>query len=576
VPALFAPLVLLLVASGCEAPEREYEAETGDQSPMVARQQTDVEMESEERAFGPVALNVETPEQARVGQQMSYTVTVTNNSDQPVDQVVVSMIQEGRQQQAQKQGRQQQQGRQAQQQQADQQQQARQQGQQQEDPQQAEQQQAQRQQQQEQAEQQQARQQQGQQQARQQQQGRQAQPQAKQQQMKSWNIGRLAPDESRQFSVPFVPQQSGELQACFTVDYRPAVCTSVEVGQPELTLARDFIDADDQTVEQAYACEEIRLRYVLRNTGDIATEEVTIYEELPQGLMTEDGENVIEIEAGSIEPGDEVTETVALQAEQGLQFTGVAIARTEAMQAHSQESQFRILKPQVELQFDGPQRSYVGETVNYRLTVRNTSDVPALETRVNLDLPVDLEDVSLGTQQAEMEDGALMIGRLEGGESRNIELRFRVREKGEINAQATLQAYCVDEQAKQVASMVQGVPALRLEMIDLTDPVNVGDTTTYRIEVKNQGSAEDTNIQLTAELPQGMQYVEADGETEVTAEGQMLRFEPIESLEPGDTVAWEVQVRAEQSGNVRMRLNLESEFLTTAVVESESTTLLGG
>ena len=52
------------------------------------------------------------------------------------------------------------------------------------------------------------------------------------------------------------------------------------------------------------------------------------------------------------------------------------------------------------------------------------------------------------------------------------------------------------------------IPALRLEAIDRQDPVQVGGTTTYTITVRNQGSGEAKDIQLSAVLPEELSFIQ--------------------------------------------------------------------
>ena len=51
---------------------------------------------------------------------------------------------------------------------------------------------------------------------------------------------------------------------------------------------------------------------------------------------------------------------------------------------------------------------------------------------------------------------------------------------------------------------IRGAPALRLELLDTRDPIEIGDQTTYEIRVTNQGSLDANGIDIVATLPKEM------------------------------------------------------------------------
>ena len=72
---------------------------------------------------------------------------------------------------------------------------------------------------------------------------------------------------------------------------------------------------------------------------------------------------------------------------------------------------------------------------------------------------------------------------------------------------------CTDAVTADCSVDFEGIPAILLEVTDNPDPVEVGTTTTYTIQVTNQGSATDNNIRVVATLPASQSYVSAGGPT---------------------------------------------------------------
>ena len=65
----------------------------------------------------------------------------------------------------------------------------------------------------------------------------------------------------------------------------------------------------------------------------------------------------------------------------------------------------------------------------------------------------------------------------------------------------------------QACTLWRGVAALLIELVDDPDPLQVGETTTYTIRVTNQGTADDNNVVIVANFPNGITPTTATGGT---------------------------------------------------------------
>ena len=393
--------------------------------------------------------------------------------------------------------------------------------------------------------------------------------------MQVWRLGMLAPDESRTIRVTGAAASEGALRSCLMVDYKPAVCTVVNVVQPELTLQMAIVDGEGNPIEQAYLCDEVYLAYRLINSGTAATEPAVIRTQLPQGV-TFQGNSTVSLEAGAIEPDEEFTERIPLEIEQPRRLALQATATTGELTVQSDRHEAVLMKPDLALQLDGPQREYLGRPLTYRVRVRNTSPFPALNTAVTVELPEAATNVSVSTQQIEQEGDNFLIGRLEPGQSRTFALTFDVDDPGQVPVRASAEAYCApaDQQSQAaVQTQVVGIPAALIELVDNNDPVQVGNATVYQIAVKNQGTAPDMNVRLQAQVPQGMQFVHGEGDTQVTMQNGTINFAPIAQLDPGQVVTWKIQLQAQNPGTARFNVRMISEANQKPIVEQEPTTL---
>jgi uncharacterized repeat protein (TIGR01451 family) len=110
-----------------------------------------------------------------------------------------------------------------------------------------------------------------------------------------------------------------------------------------------------------------------------------------------------------------------------------------------------------------------------------------------------------------------------------------------------------------------------LEVVDVSDPIEIGQSEKYIISVTNQGSATGTNIQVSCMLEDGMEYISSAGPTKAEIEGNKISFGALASLAPKAKAEWHVNVRAAGEGDMRFKVMLGSDQLKRLVEETEST-----
>jgi hypothetical protein len=129
----------------------------------------------------------------------------------------------------------------------------------------------------------------------------------------------------------------------------------------------------------------------------------------------------------------------------------------------------------------------------------------------------------------------------------------------------------------EAAIEIRGLPAFRLEVVDLKDPVEVGGKTTYKIDVMNQGSLPGNQVEIHAIAPPQMRVLNADGPTKPKVDGQRVAFPAVDGLQPKQTLHYSVDVEAIQgAGDVRFRVEMRTATLRDPVIEEESTIIFAG
>ena len=192
-------------------------------------------------------------------------------------------------------------------------------------------------------------------------------------------------------------------------------------------------------------------------------------------------------------------------------------------------------------------------------------------------------EASLANDEFNAESVDWDLGTLKPGEVRKVNVTFRTDRQGKLPMKAIAQFDCStaseldNYQARALAqtqARVIALPALMVAMVDEEDIVPVGDEVVYSITVKNQGQAPDENIEVKVNLPQQLEFVDAEGPTKAKAEGQTVTFEPIKKLAAGESADWQLRAKAKKEGQVRTKLELKSELLDQSVQTAEPTRLL--
>jgi uncharacterized repeat protein (TIGR01451 family) len=187
--------------------------------------------------------------------------------------------------------------------------------------------------------------------------------------------------------------------------------------------------------------------------------------------------------------------------------------------------------------------------------------------------------------------GGVRIDTLPVGKMNEIPIEFQMTQAGPVNIVAQAFGFQVPQmqlaEAKKhdvtangrLITNVQGIPALRMELVDTVDPVEKGQETTYEIRITNTGSRADTNVVVSCPLPEQLKFVSCKGPVGHTVQQlnncAFVKFEPVRELSPKTEVVFRVTVKAAQNGDVRFKALLNSTHLSTSVVKEESTRVYG-
>lgn len=397
-------------------------------------------------------------------------------------------------------------------------------------------------------------------------------------------VGSLTADQEQEIQITGTPQQAGQLESCTTYEFARGVCTEFEVVDQELALTK-------AGPERAGVCEPIVYTYTLHNEGESEATDVVLYDSLPEGLATTEGEREVRFDVGELPAGEQIEQQVEVVAEQAGEFESYAYAESNLDEVRSKRVQTQVVGPELNVEVRAARGyDYIGKATQFDVTVENVGEGPSYNTIVRADLEGTGELVGVdgqrGTQNetddadaARLTDEGVALGTIEPGESRRLTVDVRADEAGETTLVAQARAVCERTEAELAsaqasdAMQIRALSALQVTVIDRQDPVRVGEQTIYELTIINEGSAADTNVKAVGELPQGLTFVEADGPSEVTAEGQDLTFAPLAELPAGESATWYVTVEAAEAGSTKFTVNATSDAVDQAVTAEEPTRL---
>lgn len=383
-----------------------------------------------------------------------------------------------------------------------------------------------------------------------------------------WKMDMLEAGESAMVKVTGMATKTGCIKNCSTIDYDVPVCTVTEVVQPELMLQMI-------APSKVMRCDPIEVKYVVSNGGTGMAEDVKVEQKLPSGLMTADGGSSVMLRAGDLKPGQSKEYTVKLNASKADKFTGKALAMgAGGLKADSGEKSITIVEPVLKISKDGPKMTYLGKMITYQIKVTNSGSATAENLVIEDMVPNNVKFVraSDGGQMG-MGKVTWKLGSLAAGASRQVSAVYQAVSSGKVMNKATASAYCAAPVTASSESSVEGIAAVLLEVIDVEDPIEVGNNETYIITATNQGTADATNVKIVCTIEDNQSYVSSSGATRASVSGSKIEFAPLGSLAPKAKATWRVVVKAEEAGSVLFGVKMTLDQIDRPVDETESTRL---
>ena len=384
-----------------------------------------------------------------------------------------------------------------------------------------------------------------------------------------WNLGMMASGQKETISITGMAVGSGDVEHTGNVGLKydlGQMITIMEVIEPKLNFA---INAPTQAIVN----DIVPVYLEFRNTGSAPVVNAMIKDKLPAGLKTKDGKSVLNINIGTIKPN--ITKKYKMELEEvkeGKYNTKLTVMAADNVKVSSYLKLF-VGKPKLAVTGRAPSKRFVGNNVRYSILVKNSGNAEAKNVTTQLSIPNTAKFIS-ANEGGELNGSNLewQISSLRPNETKKLEAVLVGKTIATLRTKAVTKADGANSVSNKFVTKIAGIPALLLTLTDVNDPVPVGETETYSINVDNQGSLAAENIIISCELESTMQYVSVSGPTgKGSLNKNILELQPLSKLEPGKAAVWKVTVKAKAPGDTRFKVYLKSKNLTRPVHTSEST-----
>jgi uncharacterized repeat protein (TIGR01451 family) len=388
----------------------------------------------------------------------------------------------------------------------------------------------------------------------------------------SWDLGTLQPHQEQRLDMQILAESRGDLACQAYVTFTGAAMTRVLVREPKLVVKTT-------AGERALVGDVVTITVTVSNVGDCSAEQVRIRAMLPEGLEHSKGRSV-EFDIGNLAPNDPKSVQLVCVAKGAGRQVCEATATADGNLRCQDVANIDIVAPRIDLTAMGPKLRYLDRKAVYNFRVTNPGSAPASNVMVSDLLPDGFKFVRAsdgGRHDFATHTVSWFIGDLGPGQTREVSMEAVATNTGDQKHKATVSAARGLRGEVDIATRVEGLSALLMELVDLDDPVEVGADTAYEVRVTNTGSKTETNLQLVCIIPDKMEFRSAHGagDCKYHLRGKELVFEPLPQLLPRTDAIYRINVRGIAPGDLRFRARITADGLTDPVLKEESTKVYG-
>lgn len=241
----------------------------------------------------------------------------------------------------------------------------------------------------------------------------------------------------------------------------------------------------------------------------------------------------------------------------------------------------------------GPTIRNVGETAEFTITVTNNGTGTLTQLKVSDTYDRTLDPLTLTDGYRFVGDNIeWIIPELPAGRSVALEINCKCigavaracnrvtvtspeGARGESEACLEVRPASAPAAAGPDAANAATAGSLQLTIADLRDQIAVGNEVTYDVRVTNSGTAPDQQVVVVVTAPAEMTPISAGsgGPKGFTIDGQSMKFAALPEIRPGETVRYQIRMRANRAGTARVRAQMQTSGTQRPISAEETTTI---
>jgi uncharacterized repeat protein (TIGR01451 family) len=378
----------------------------------------------------------------------------------------------------------------------------------------------------------------------------------------AWELGTLTPRQEQNLQMRLVAETRGDLVPQAWVTFTGTSVMRVLVREPRLQLRTT-------SPERLQIGDTGAFLLTVTNPGDGPAEQIKIHARFSDGLEPAAG-SLADFEIGNLAPSESRNVQLICTARAGGERKCEVTADAEGGLKAQDHAVVNVRVPRLDLHAVGPGLRYVERKAVYTFKVTNAGDAPANNVVVSDVLPDGLRFVAAsdgGHHDSVTRAVSWFLGEISPGLTREVKLELLAVNPGEQRQRAVVQGARGLKVEGDVATRVESLSALALELADTEDPIEVGADTTYEVHVSNTGSRTETDIRLVCTLPDKVEFKDAQGPGAHHVEGRMVQFDTVSQLAPRADAVFRIHVKALTPGDARFKAQVTSTNLAEPLAE---------
>jgi uncharacterized repeat protein (TIGR01451 family) len=380
-----------------------------------------------------------------------------------------------------------------------------------------------------------------------------------------WHLGTMDPDQEQTIRIKVVPTEAGEIGSVATVRFVAEVAAATRITTPSLAL-------EMSGPSEVAVGEPATFRFTVTNTGESDAPNVFIRNLLPEGLEHPGGRD-IEYEVGMLPAGESRSVDLTVTGAQAGQFETKGLVSTGNATRSEDSVAVRVIAARLLIQRQGPRRRFVGGTADYVTHVSNQSGAPLQKVTIIEQIPEGLELAGVpqdGQFDPQRRTITRRIAELAPGEATTFTTSLMARDQGTWNGIVRASDASGNKAEVTTPLEVAGFPSLAFDVQHDGRPVTVGERVALRLVVKNRGTGAAEDVQAQFEIPENMQFVNAEGPVEFEQDGRFVRFAALDTIEAKGEESFDIILTAAEPGTTRVSAQLTTPGLEEPLRHDEA------